>query len=154
MDSVFASILVIIVTGAVGVITYSWQEYKKRETALAERRQSHYEGLIRNLFELLIAKDGSDRSVFISEIEKGWLFASDEVLRACYKCLETYDQIAEQDLNVLEQIRAVPDVRREFQDNIADMFLAMRKDLRGTTIKNDWARRHQRIYSWGIISRH
>jgi len=153
MDSVFGSVLAVIVTGAIGVITYSWQEHKKRETALAERRQNHYEGLIRNLFELLIAKSGSDRSVFISEIERGWLFASDDVLQACYKCLETYDEMAEQGLDVVEEIRKVPEVREKFQENIADMFLATRKDLRGTAITNNWARRYLRIYSWGIISK-
>jgi hypothetical protein len=153
MDSIVGSVLVVIVTGAIGVVTYSWQEHKKRETTLAERRKTHYEGLVRNFFELLVAKSGADRSVFVSEIEKGWLFASDDVLQACYRCLETYDELAEKGLNAVEQIRNDPDLQKAFQKNTADMFLAMRKDLRSTRITEDWARRNLRIYTWGIISR-
>lgn len=53
MVSVVESMLGVIVTGVIGIIVYAWQEKIKRDIALSERRQELYEGLIRNLVELL-----------------------------------------------------------------------------------------------------
>ena len=83
----------ILLTALLGLLTYAWQEKVKRRTAMAERRQALYEHLIRNLVDLLVAKTGADRSKLITEIEKGWLFASDDVLRAAYDYLSIYDRI-------------------------------------------------------------
>ena len=83
--SMVVAVLGVVVTGVIGVVAYAWQERQKRETALAERKRHLYEALIRNLVELLATETGAERSKHISEIEKGWLFASDDVLDAFYE---------------------------------------------------------------------
>ena len=140
--------------GAIGIVAYAWQENCKRKTALAECRRNLYEILIRNLVELLAAEDSAERSKLISEIEKGWLFASDDVLRAFYKYLNIYDGYWTQDQReVLAKIRQDPKIREEFANSLAGIFLAMRRDIRSTEITGDWAKHHLKIYEWGIIAR-
>ena len=89
----FLPIVGILLTALFGILTYAIQERRKHRTALAERRQALYEKLIRDLVDLLIAGTGAERSKLITEIEKGWLFASDQVLYACYDLLEIYDDL-------------------------------------------------------------
>ena len=152
----------IVLTALVGLLTYAWQERVKRQTALAERRQALYEQLIRNLVDLLIATTGAERSKLITEVEKGWLFSSDEVLRASYDYLSIYDNLchpAGQDNvsrfeDVLVKVRSDSKVRKEFARSLAAIFLAMRQDIRSdTAIKADWAKQHFQIYPWGIIAK-
>lgn len=154
MVSIVESMFGIIATGVIGIIVYAWQEKIKRDMALVERRQELYENLIRNLVELLTSKSGDERSERISKIEKGWLFASDNVLRASYKYLEIYDRYwADENGEVLEKIRTDSRAREEFGESIARIFLAMRHDLRPTELKPDEAAQHVKIYEWGIISK-
>jgi hypothetical protein len=70
----------VLLTGMIGVATYSWQEKAKRQTELTERRQKLYEDLNGALFGLILAKTRADRRRILADIEKGWLFASDQVL--------------------------------------------------------------------------
>lgn len=153
MLSIVGSILGVIVTGVIGIIAYAWQENVKRKTALAESKRNLYEILIRNLIELLAAENSVERSKLISEIEKGWLFASDDVLHAFYKYLNTYDRYWTQEQGgVLAKVRKDAKIRQEFANRFAGIFLAMRRDLRSTKISDDWANRQLRIYEWGIIA--
>jgi hypothetical protein len=151
----------IVLTALLGVITYAFQERAKRQTALAERRQALYEKLIRNLVDLLIATSGAERSKLITEIEKGWLFASDQVLRASYEYLKLYDDLCHHDgrkdtsilVGVLAKVRSDERVRQQLGRNLAQIFLAMRQDIRTeTVIKADWAKQHFQIYDWGAIA--
>ena len=152
MLSIVGSILGVIVTGVIGIIAYAWQENVKRKTALAESKRNLYEILIRNLIELLAAENSVERSKLISEIEKGWLFASDDVLHAFYKYLNIYDRYWTQfQGEVLAKVREDPTIRQEFANGVAGIFLAMRRDIRSTEIKDDWAKRNLKIYEWGII---
>ena len=152
----------IIVASLLGLGTYAWQERIKHRTALAERKQTIYEELIRNLVELLVAKTGNERSKLISEVEKGWLFASDDVLRACYDYLTIYDNLSQptrQDKtsdfeNVLAQIQLNLALRQKMGKSLAAIFLAMRRDIRqDTKISDEWAKQHLQIYTWGIIAK-
>ena len=152
----------ILLTASLALVTYAWQEHVKQRTALAERRQGLYEQLTRNLVELLVAKTGADCSRFISEIEKGWLFASDDVLRASYDYLRMYDRLSSPPAptdgstfeNVLGKVRSDSNVRHAFEQSLAAVFLAMRRDIRSdTAITKDWAKQHFQIYIWGIIAR-
>jgi hypothetical protein len=152
----------IILTALFGVITYAFQERAKRQTALSERRQALYEKLIRNLVDLLIATSGDDRSKFITEIEKGWLFASDQVLRASYDYLRIYDDLCHHDgrrddstfVDVLTKVRSDEKVRQELGRSLGKIFLAMRRDIRHETVLTaDWARQHFQIYDWGAIAK-
>src|SRR5919197_654297 len=86
-------VLLVVLTAAIGLVTYAWQEHVRRRTALAERRQVLYESLIGNLVDLLAADSADERSNLLTEIEKGWLFASDDVLRASYNYLSEYDRL-------------------------------------------------------------
>lgn len=158
MDSIYETVLVLMLTGVSGIIVYAWQENIKREIALAQKRQDLYEVLIRNLVELLVVNDVDERSKRISEIEKCWLFASDNVLRASYNYLEIYDCYwNKQNGKVLEKINSDNDAIDKFGKALAEIFLAMRKDmghdLKGTAINIDEAKNKVRIYNWGIISK-
>ncbi len=157
----FLPALGIILTAVLGILTYAWQEKVKQQTALAERRRTLYEQLIRNLVDLLIATTGTERSQLITEIEKGWLFASDDVLRASYDYLVIYNNLCCPDErtdissfnNVLTKVRSDMKVRREMGRKLAAVFLAMRRDLRAdTAITSDWAKQHLQIYDWGVIA--
>src|SRR6185436_4806529 len=126
----------ILVTALAGVITYTIQERRKHQAALDERRQDLYEQLIRDLVDLLIAKTGAERSQQITEIEKGWLFASDGVLHACYELLEVFDELYAQvageeapSTALFNMVRSDQKIRDRLAHSLAKIFLAMRKDV-------------------------
>lgn len=156
----FLPIVGILLTALLGVLTYAIQERRKHMTALAERRQALYEKLIRDLVDLLIARTGAERSKLITEIEKGWLFASDGVLHASYHLLEIYDDLYREVANeespseaLLNKVRANQEIRRRVAHSLAKVFWAMRADVRGDTkIKAAWAKAHFKIYDWGALS--
>jgi hypothetical protein len=146
----------VILAGVIGVITYSWQENTKTKTAIEERRKDLYQALIRKLVELLAAKTGSARSEILSEIEKSWLFASDEVLKAIYDYMKMYDTyFAKSQGDILTEIRQNAASRDEIATSISRIFLAMRRDIkriRPTLIDEDWIKNYVRVYEWGIIA--
>jgi hypothetical protein len=156
----FLPIVGILLTALLGVFTYAFQEKRKHDTALAERRHALYEKLIRDLVDLLIAGTGAERSKLITEIEKGWLFASDQVLYACYELLEIYDDLYREVANekspseaLLNKVRTNQEIRRRVAHSLAKVFRAMRADVRGDTkIKAAWAKAHFKIYDWGALS--
>ncbi len=157
----FLPTLGIILTAVLGLLTYAWQEKVKQQTALAERRRTLYEQLIRNLVDLLIATTGAERSKLITEIEKGWLFASDDVLRASYDYLMIYNNLCCPDErtdvssfnHVLTKVRSDLKVSQQMGRRLASIFLAMRQDIRAdTTITDNWAKEHFQIYDWGVIA--
>ena len=143
----------VLLTGAIGVATYSWQERAKRQTELTERRQTLYEALNGALFGLILAKTNPDRRRILADIEKGWLFASDEVLTALFKYMKIYDRhwvMAEGDIQAL--IRVDESVRQEIEAAMADIFLAMRRDLRSTQISESLAHDYMRFYQCGLLA--
>ncbi|MGH9904062.1 MAG: hypothetical protein ACRD8U_00600 [Pyrinomonadaceae bacterium] len=70
----------ILITALFGLLAYAWQEGVKRETELSHRKEKLYEQLVRNFVDLLVARSAGERSKVTTQIEKGWLFASDDVL--------------------------------------------------------------------------
>ena len=156
----FLPLIGILLTALAGVVTYTIQERRKQQVALAERRQALYEKLIRDLIALLIAKTGAERSVLITEIEKGWLFASDDVLYACYDLLEVFDglyaKVAEDDAPstaLFNMVRSDQKIRDRLAHSLAKIFLVMRADVRSdTTIKPAWAQANFKIYDWGALA--
>ena len=157
----FIPVLVAILVAGLGVFTYAWQEKLKRETALNKRKQGLYENLMRNLFELLAADTGAERSKYITDIEKSWLFAPDEVLHACYDFLEVYDDLCcsltephkvLKGKDILQRVRADDGLKEKLGKSLARIFLAMRKDMRASKISQAWALDKFKIYSWGIVS--
>jgi len=156
----FLPILGILLTALLGVATYAFQEKRKHDTALAERRQALYEKLIRDLVDLLIASTGAERSKLITEIEKGWLFASDQVLYACYELLKIYDDLYREVANekspseaLLNKVRSSQEIRSRVAHSLAKIFRAMRADVRGDSkVKAKWAHDHFKIYDWGALS--
>jgi hypothetical protein len=149
-------VVVAIVAAIVGLVTYWAQEALKRRSALNQRREVLYENLLRDLFELLVAETGQARSNVITRIEKSWLFASDDVLAACYRFLDAYDELyrdAEDSAGVLTSVRSDPQVRDRLSEIFAGIFLAMRRDTRRSKVTPEWVEEKVRIYSWGIISR-
>ena len=155
LESILVTILGIFITGAIGLLAYVWQERSKRTTALTERRKELYQKLLRALFKLLVADTGPERSKQLSEIEEGWLFASDDVLEASYNYLELYDHYyTESEGNVVGKIIKDSNVKKEFEQSLANIFFAMRRDLKGirsTIINKEWTETHTKIYDWGII---
>ncbi len=144
----------VLLTGAVGVVTYSWQENSKRQTELVERRQKLYEDLNGALFGLILAKTTEDRRRILADIEKGWLFASDEVLAALFKYMECYDRYwVKTDGEVQRAIQEDLSVRQEIEHAMADIFLAMRRDLRATKISEDLAKEYMHFYQCGMLDR-
>ena len=150
-----------LLTALLGILTYAWQEWIKRKNAIAERRKNLYESWIINLVELLAARTEQERSRLISEVEKGWLFASDEVLQAAYSYLEIYDEICYSHTeaghleykDVLDTLRENKEVRQRIGHPLAKIFLAMRQDIRSDSkISEEWALQNFEIYEWGIIS--
>jgi len=156
----YLPIIGILLTALLGVFTYAIQERWKHQTALDERRQALYEKLIRDLVDLLIARTGAERSKLITEIEKGWLFSSDDVLHACYELLEIYDDLYREVANaespseaLLNKVRASQETRLRVAHSLAKVFRAMRADVRrDTKIKERWAKAHFKIYDWGALS--
>ena len=156
----FLPLLGILLTALFGVITYTIQEHRKQQAALDERRQALYEKLIRDLVDLLIAPTGAERSKLITEIEKGWLFASDEVLHACYDLLDVFDRMYKQVADehspsnaLFSMVRENQETRNRLAHCLAKIFLAMRADVRrDTKIKAAWARANLKIYDWGALA--
>lgn len=156
----FLPLFGILLTALLGVITYTIQERRKHDAALAERRQALYEKLIRDLVDLLIAQSGAERSKLITEIEKGWLFASDKVVYDCYELLEIFDDLYREVANedspsaaLLNKVRENQEIRNRLAHSLAKIFLAMRADTRDDNrIKAAWAGKHFKIYDWGALA--
>ncbi|MDQ2922652.1 MAG: hypothetical protein M3R52_13705 [Acidobacteriota bacterium] len=153
--------LSILLTAVFGLLAYAWQEKVKRQTALTERKQKLYEQLIRNFVDLLVAKTAAERSKFTTEIERGWLFASDDVLLASYAYLNAFDRLMlspeEAEVlpveRVIERIKSDSKVGMELSQCLAAIFLAMRQDIRPeTAISADWAKQQLRFYKWGALA--
>jgi hypothetical protein len=143
----------VLLTGAIGVATYAWQENIKRQTELVQRRQKLYEDLNGALFGLILAKTSEDRRKILAEIEKGWLFASDDVLAALFKYMETYDyhwMQAKGDVQRL--IRDDETARQNIETAMAVIFLAMRQDLRSTKISETLAKDYMHFYKCGMLN--
>ncbi|MFX0060991.1 MAG: hypothetical protein ACFFC7_02315 [Candidatus Hermodarchaeota archaeon] len=157
LETIIGTVLGVIITGAIaagaGLFAYFWQERLQRSSNLAEIRKNLYDELIRTLFELFTAKPGPERSLLASKIERGWLFASDNVLRAIYKYLDIYDQCCAKGVESLaEIIRSEENIKKEMEECISEIFLTMRRDIRATKIDAKWASDNVKIYDWGIIS--
>ncbi len=89
-------------------------------------------------------------------MEKNWLFASDNVLKACYKFLEIYNEHWNENMAVAEKIKKEPGIKKEFEKSLANIFLAMRKDVNRittTSIDHKYARDYVKIYDWGILAK-
>lgn len=148
------SLMGVLLTGVIGVATYAWQEHIKRQTELVTRRQKLYEDLNGALFGLILAKTTEERRKIIAEIEKGWLFASDDVLAALFKYMECYDNYwmqAEGDIQRL--IREDETARQNIETAMAVIFLAMRQDLRSTKISATLAKDYMHFYKCGMLNR-
>ncbi|AFY94375.1 hypothetical protein [Chamaesiphon minutus] len=148
----FLPLIVVVVTGAIGVATYTWQENIKRQTEIVERRQKLYEDLNGALFGLILATTPAERRNIIAQIEKGWLFASDDVLAALFKYMELYDELWVQAAgNVRQLIREDKIARKNLEQSMSDLFLAMRQDLRRTKIPTNLARQYMHFYQCGML---
>jgi hypothetical protein len=143
----------VLLTGAIGIATYAWQENIKRQTELVQRRQKLYEDLNGALFGLILAKTAEDRRKIIAEIEKGWLFASDDVLAALFKYMESYDRHWMQAGGDIQQlIRDDEAARQNIETAMAVIFLAMRQDLRSTRISENLAKDYMHFYQCGMLN--
>jgi hypothetical protein len=148
------SLVAVLLTGAIGVATYSWQENVKRQTELVERRQKLYEDLNSALFGLILAENLDDRRKILAEIEKGWLFASDDVLAAIFAHMETFDRHwLATDGKVHTSIQTDAATRGEIERSLAAIFIAMRRDLRHTDISAESARTYMKFYQCGMLDR-
>jgi hypothetical protein len=155
-------VLLVVLPAAIGLVTYAWQEHVKRRTALAERRQVLYESLVGNLVDLLVADSAERRSDLLTEIEKGWLFASDDVLRASYAYLSEYDRLCCSFVTkdgsvdseaVLAQVRSNDETRSKLGDLLEAVFLEMRQESRtDTELEAPKAIADFKIYVWGALS--
>ena len=142
----------VLLTGLIGLSTYTWQENIKRQTELVERRQKLYEDLNGALFGLILAKTNADRRKIIAEIEKGWLFASDEVLAALFKFMELYDyHWIQAEGEIQRLIREDETVRQNIETAMAAIFLTMRQDLRSTKISETLAEDYMHFYRCGML---
>jgi hypothetical protein len=143
-----------------GLLTYAYQERQRRTLHLAEHKERVYATLIRNLVELLGTHGARERSHLLTEIEKSWLFASDEVLEASYGYIALYDKQCRAATeegrdwsDVLTELRSDPANRKALRDQLARVFAAMRRDLRSDTkLEEAWALEHFDIYCWGILA--
>jgi len=140
-----------IISGLIGIITFAYQARKKHVDEQTERKRLLYESLIENVFKLLSAKPGIERSLVLTEIEKSWLFASEEVLIACYAVLSVYDDDSGSKYDLAKSIHDDQHARLQFENAVAELFCAMREDLRGTNsgITVDWAKSVVRVYDSG-----
>lgn len=147
------SILGISLTGAIGVLTYTWQENTKRKIDLVRRRQELYEKLNGALFGLMIAQDWAERRNVLADIEKAWLFASDEALDAIFEYMKCYDRWwTEAKGDVLPLIKNNPQAREEIEQGLATIFLAMRRDLRSTNVSNNVSQNYMQFYNCGLLN--
>ncbi len=142
---------IVIITALLGIFTYSYQSFKNRQAVEYERKRKLYETLIQDVFKLLRVAPGQEASAVMSDIEKSWLFASDDVLRFCYQIIKVYGRAAKEG-DPTQGIMQNPVARKDFADGIARLFVAMRKDLvyrQSSKIDEPWALEVIEIYEWG-----
>jgi hypothetical protein len=150
-----------------GYLAFKREESSQRRLAHSEHRQALYESLIRSLVGLLGARTPEERSRLLTEIETGWLFASDRVLEASYQYLAVYDAACSRGMGGRTpsttpgsgKVEFDDHAREELEKRLADVFAEMRRDFRRkkrrkskTTITRDWAQGNVKIYGWGILS--
>lgn len=147
------SIMGIFLTGAIGVLTYTWQENTKRKVDLVRRRQELYERLNGALFGLMITQDWAERRTVLADIEKAWLFASDEALDAIFDYMKCYDRWwTEAKGDILTLIKNNQQARQEIEQGLASIFLAMRRDLRSTNVSNNVSKNYMQFYNCGLLN--
>lgn len=153
MNALIGSLIGIFATGLIGIITYAWQERVKRKNAMDDQRLKLYDVLLYSLVKLLSAEPGIERSKLVAELERSWLFASDEVLTACYTYMDVYNQLTlAHEGRLPEVLRSDQETRRKVSEKLAEVFWAMRRELKKTDIAKSWANEHIQIYQWGIIA--
>lgn len=147
------SIFGIVATGLIGLATYSWQENAKRETERVQRRQALYEELNGALFGLILAATSDDRRRILADIEKGWLFASDDVLSALFQYMDIFDtHWARSNGEMLRLIKEDETARSAIETGMSKIFLAMRRDLRSTQISEALAQKYMHFYRCGMLN--
>jgi hypothetical protein len=162
--------LTLLIAAILGILAYFIQAILERQARLAERKQEHYVNLFRSIFELFVAEPGDERSVLLSDFERSWLFAPDDVVKACYEFLNFYNDICENRKREGVKIRKgfvcirsvmLSDREEDIRDKekmeaiIADIFWAMRWDMKPwrTRLARKWREEHIQLYDWGILAR-
>ncbi len=108
------------------------------------------------MFKLLSARPGEETSRVITAIEKSWLFASDDVLKACYQVFDVYAEVTKGMDQESQSLKWTDDSLTRFEQAVAMLFVAMRADLLGnwrtSRIDEEWARAKVRVFRSGATS--
>ena len=129
---IFAAVL----TACIGILTLLYKFIATISDSKREKKRELYERLIENVFRLLDAEVGAERSRVLTNIEMSWLFAPDDVLASCYEVLEAFEY-ASKTQNPTDSIRKDPDSKDMFEKAVSKLFVAMRNDLKFTKTNID-----------------
>jgi hypothetical protein len=133
-----------------GILSFGYRSVTKAIEEKRERKRRQYEKLIESVFRLLDAKEGKEISEILTNIELSWLYAPDNVLKASYKVMGAFGTVRK-DAEFSESIRKNTNARNEFEMAVAELFVAIRRDLRTWSfISERWAKSHVVIYDQGL----
>ena len=149
---VYISLIVAIIATSGVLIGYVYQSHERLKEKRLTAKQEQYEVVLKNVMNLLISKPGKEYGQTLMDIERVWLYASDEVLNKCYCILSIHKEISVSG-KPAEVLRNDKDAKDRFDTALRELFVAVRKDLgfeRKTNIE-DWPIDEVELFPLGII---
>ena len=120
MDSEIA----IIIAAIIAVLGYVVKGRIDTQARERQQREERYRGMLAAMQGFYISSENKQlRQKFVDELNQAYLYASDDVMRAANKFLDT------------NKIRPEPSAEEEKKSALANLVLAMRKDLRKTKLR-------------------
>ena len=144
-----------LVASGSAIFGYFYQSKKDREEKRRAERKAQYEIILFNVFKLLYQKPGKDYAETLIEIEKSWLYASDEVLKNCYLILDLHKDICLDKTGLpINGLKTNPDLLDDFNKALGVLFASMRHDLKLGKKKNEdqWPQEKVELFPAGILA--
>lgn len=150
----FLPLLTAIIAACSAFLGYLYQSNRALKEKQLSDRKAQYELILFNVFKLLYQPPGLNYANTLIEIEKSWLYASDDVLTKCYVILDVHKDISREVGISLDVLRANDKAREEYNQALRELFSSMRKDLGFGNNKNinSWPTEKVELFPAGLLA--
>ncbi len=151
----YLPIFVSVIAASSAIFGYLYQSSRALKDKQLLDRKAQYETILFNVFKLLYQPPGLEYANTLIEIEKSWLYASDDVLEKCYVILKVHKEISTHEAGPsLDALRSSPEAKEEYNQALRSLFSAMRKDLGFGDNKNirKWPTDEVELFPAGLLA--
>lgn len=116
-STVLVPLMVVVLTGSVGILTWSLNQKSNRAYEEYKRKEEKYSALIKSLRGFYVHSFNKEmREEFLDQLNQSWLYCSDDVILKAYLFLETVQVGSDASEN-------------QQKDALGELVVAIRKDL-------------------------